>query len=118
MKRVGGIIEVKANGMVYSAKGAFTYNLGRHKRESVIGQDSVHGYKETPQPGFIEGATTDNADMSLEALVGLKDADVTLTLANGKIIALGEAYFTGDGTGNTEEGEIDVRFEGTAEEIR
>ena len=117
-KRVGGIIEVKANGTVYAAKGAFTYNLGRPKRNSVVGADRVHGYTETPQPGFIEGATTDSSEMSLEALVTIKDATVTLKLANDKIIVLREAVYVADGTGNTEEGEIGIRFEGNAEEIR
>lgn len=117
-KRVGGIIEVKANGGVLAAKGAFTYNLGRHKRTTILGHDTAHGYTETPQTGFIEGATTDNAELSLENLVTMKDVTVTLTLANGKIIVLRDAIFTGDGTGNTEEGEIDIRFEGKAEEVR
>lgn len=117
--RVGGIIEVKANGELYSAKGSFTYNLGKPKRDAVIGSDGVHGYKELPQSPFIEGAITDNEDLSLEGLVLLKDATVTLTLANGKVVVLREAYYSADGNVTTEEGEIAVRFDGmAADEVR
>jgi hypothetical protein len=117
--RVGGIIEFKANGELYSAKGSWTYNLGRPKREAVVGSDSVHGYKEMPQAPKIEGAITDRSDLDLSALLTLKDATVTLSLANGKIIVLRDAFFDGDGNATTEEGEIEVSFSGlSAEEVR
>lgn len=116
--RVGGIIHFQANGVPYQAKGNFTYNLGRPKREAVVGADAVHGYKETPQVAFVEGEITDQRDLDLHALVTLKDATVTLQLANEKVIALNDAWYAGEGTGNTEEGNIGVRFEGRdAEEI-
>lgn len=111
-KRVGGIIELKVDGKTHSAKGNFTYNIGRNKRESVIGADAVHGFKETPQASFIEGEITDSSTLSLEALVTLTDATVMLRLANGKLIVLRGAWFAGEGTGNTDEGNIGVRFEG------
>lgn len=59
MARVGGIIFIKANGTQYRAKGNFTYNLGRLKKEKVVGSDGVHGTKVVPQVPFIEGAITD-----------------------------------------------------------
>jgi len=115
-KRVGGIIELKIDGKIQSAKGNFTYNLGRPLRESVIGADTVHGYKETPQAAFIEGEITDREDLSLEELVTTTDATVYLRLANTKVIVLRNAWFAGEGTGNTEEGNIAVRFEGMSGE--
>ena len=114
--RVGGIIELKIDGAIYNAKGNFTYNLGRPMREGVIGADAVHGFKETPQVAFIEGEITDRADMSLDSLTGTTGATVYLRLANGKIIVLRDAWFAGEGTGNTEEGNIAVRFEGMSGE--
>ena len=119
MSRIGGKITVNANGQQYRAKGSWSYNLGIDKREGIAGSDSVHGYKETPVVPFIEGTITDSADLSMEALLKIKDATITLLLANGKLISLADAWFAGDGNGSTEEGEIDARFEGlTAEEIR
>lgn len=117
--RIGGIIALKVNGDIYFAKGNFTYNLGKPKREGVVGADTVHGYKETPQVPFVEGEITDRNELSLEDLVTLDDATITLELSNGKVITLSEAWYAGEGTGNTEEGNIACRFEGmSAEEVK
>jgi hypothetical protein len=117
MERIGGTISVKIDGEVLNALGNFTYNLGRPKREAKAGQDRVHGYTETPQVPFIEGEVTDRSAMDLAALVMFRGT-VFLELANGKSIVLNNAVQTGEGTGNTAEGNIGVRFEGeTAEEV-
>lgn len=117
-QRSAGLIKFKRNGVQERAKGNFTYNLGKPVRETIIGSDGNHGYKETPQPCFIEGEITDRADLVLADLVTADDQTVILELGNGKVIALSEAYFVGEGTGNTEEANIAVRFEGAeAEEI-
>ncbi|WP_338585874.1 phage tail tube protein [Pseudomonas sp. MAG733B] len=117
--RIGGIIAVKVNGDIYFAKGNWTYNLGKPKREGVVGADTVHGYKETPQVPFVEGEISDRNELSLEDLVTLDDATITLELSNGKVITLSEAWYAGEGTGNTEEGNIACRFEGmSAEEVK
>jgi Phage tail tube protein len=116
--RRGGLIQFAAGGVTFDAKGNFTYNLGSPKREAVVGADAVHGFKETPQVAFVEGEITDRGNLDLKALTLMDDATVTLNLANGKIIVLGGAWYAGEGTGNTDEGNIGVRFEGTrAEEI-
>lgn len=118
-QRRGGLIQFQVNGELYDAKGEFTYNLGRPKREPIIGADGVHGYKETPQVAFIEGAVTDRGALDLAKLTGIALATVTLELANGKVVVLRDAWYAGDGTGSTDEGNIDVRFEGVqGEEIR
>lgn len=62
--RVGGIIELRIDGATLSAKGNFTYNLGRTKREAAVGSDTAHGFKETPQACFIEGEVTDHPSMT------------------------------------------------------
>ena len=110
--RVCGKIFIKANGTQYKAKGSWTYNLGKDKREAVVGADSVHGFKAMPQVPFIEGTITDDSNLSLETLLDLTDATVILELANGKIISLNEAFWAADGNVSTEEGEIEARFEG------
>ena len=114
---VGGIIQLKVNGEVYKAKGSFSYNPGEAMREAVIGSDSVHGYKTTPQVAFIEGEITDSFELDLAQLVKITDATVTIELANGKTFALHDAYFAAEGTANTEEGNIGVRFEGIGDEV-
>jgi len=116
-RRIGGLIEFKVNGQIFSAKGSFSYNLGEPKRETIVGSDGIHGHKELPQVAMIEGVVTDNSDLDLRALLRTKDSTITLKLANDKMITLKDAIFTADGNVTTEEGEIECRFEGfTADE--
>jgi hypothetical protein len=117
--RVGGIIEIKVDGVLYAAKGSFTYNMGANKREAVVGADVVHGYKEMPQAAKLEGALTDRSDMDVKTILNLKGVTATLSLANGKIIVFKDAWYSGDGNITTEEGEIELKMEAiSAEEIR
>lgn len=111
-QRRGGIIQVQVNGVVYDAKGDFTYNPGSPKREALIGRDGVHGFTETVQAPFIEGEFTDSVNLDLKALTKTESATVTLALANGKTFVLRDAWYAADGDVNTGEGNIQVRFEG------
>lgn len=110
MQRVGGIIQVQTGGVIQDAKGEFTFNLGAPLVEPVVGQDSVHGYKETPQPAYIEGSITDRGTLDVKALVTAKNVTVTVKLANGKTVVLRNGVFAGDGNVTTGEGEIAVRW--------
>jgi hypothetical protein len=117
MRRSGNIF-FSVDGERFDAKGNFSYNLGSPKREAIVGADGVHGYKETTQVPFIEGEITDRGDLSLGRLTTMTGVTVTLELANGKTIALRDAWFAGEGTGSSEEAAIPVRFEGlSGEEI-
>lgn len=109
--RRAGTIFFKVGGRQLDAKGNFTYNLGNPKREAIIGADGVHGYKETVQTAFIEGEITDSADLKLADLTNIDSETITLELGNGKTVVLSQAWFAGEGTGNTEEANISVRFE-------
>lgn len=116
--RRGGIIYLKVNGEIYDAKGSFSYNLGKPKNEAILGADGVHGYKSTPQVPFIEGEVTDRPSLDLASVCETDEATITLELANGKVITLRDAWYAGEGTGNTEEGNIAVRYEGlSADEV-
>lgn len=111
-QRRAGTISLKTDGEIQDAKGNFTYGYGYPKREAIPGADRIHGYKETPQVAFIEGAITDRGNLDVGKLVSAKDLTVTLDLANGKTLVLRDGWFAGDGTGSTEEAEIPVRWEG------
>lgn len=117
-QRRSGIIQLQINGAIFDAKGNFSYNIGRPKREAIVGADKVHGYKEMPQVGFIEGEVTDSQTLDMEVLVTAANAQVTLQLANGKVIVLRDAWYAAEGTGNSEDGNLQFRFEGSGEEVR
>ena len=117
-KRRAGTLFFRVNGETLDAKGSFSYNLGRPKRETIVGSDITHGYKEMPQEAFIEGEITDKGSLDLNQLVTMSDVTVTLELANGKVIVLRDAWFSGEGTVNTDEANIAVKFSGiSAEEL-
>lgn len=118
-QRRAGILYLKINGTLMDAKGNFTYNLGRGKREAIIGATKVTGYKEMPQAAFIEGELTDSRNLDLNALLNLDDATATVELANGKVIVLRNAWYAGEGNVQTEEGNIQFRVEAErGEEVR
>lgn len=117
-QRRAGLIQVQVNGEILDAKGSWSYGLGRPKREAMVGADGIHGYKETPQVAFVEGAITDRGSLDVATLATGRDLTVTLSLSNGKVIVLRDAWFAGEATASTEEAEIPVRWEGAnAEEI-
>src|SRR4051812_46309000 len=110
-QRKGGIVTLSINGERQDVKGAVDYNPGRPKRDAVVGQDTVHGFKEVPQVALAECTLTDRGSLDLVALVELDNATIVIELSNGKTFVLRQAWFAGDGTANSEEGEIKVRFE-------
>lgn len=117
--RRAGTLFFKVDGTQHDAKGSFTYNLGAPKRDAIVGADAIHGYKEVPQVPFIEGEITDRSDLDLSALLNLDGVTVTLELANGKVILLRDAWYAGEGNVETEESNIQVRFEGLGgEEVK
>lgn len=111
--RVGGTIFFKSNGKQFSVAGEFTYNLGKVKRDAVVGHDGVHGFKELPQAPMMNGQFTDNYDMDLENdLLNITDETLTLELNNGKTIVMRNGFYTGSGDVTTEEGKIVAEFSG------
>lgn len=111
MQRIGGYVSLKVNGVQKRAFGKFTYNLGLPKRTSVPGPDGIHGYKEMPQPAYIEGELIDDGSLNITQLVSGSGDTVTLELGNGKMIMLVSAAYTGDGVGESEDGNIKVRWD-------
>lgn len=119
--RVGGIIQLKVNGEYLNAKGNFTYGYGKETRTTIKGSDKIHGYTSEVGVPFIEGEITDDGELSMDTIASIIDGTVTLELGNGKIFALYSAWSVNpDGiSGQTEEGNIGIRFEGkSAKEVR
>lgn len=107
-----GLIEFKVDGEILSAKGSFQYNLGAPKLSAILGSDRPHGYKEEAQVPYIEGEITLRGALTLRKLTSIRDATVSLKHADGRLFMLYNAWYAGEGTGNTEESNVGVRFEG------
>lgn len=107
-----GKFNLRVDGALMEAYGNFTYGPSFDQAEEIPGIGRLNGFKETYKPGFIEGEITDNISLDLTALVNTRDATVTLELRNGKTFTLQEASYTGDGTVQTENANIKVKFTG------
>ena len=116
-QRIGGIVYIRVNGELLQAKGAFSYNLGAPKREALMSTTGVAGFMEKPQVPYIEGEIYHTANLDLPALQRIVDATITCELANGQTVVLKEGWYAADGTGNSEEGGVEARFEGTSAEL-
>ncbi len=116
--KISGTIELKIDGETYLAKGSFTYGLGKAMRETILGHDKVHGFKELPSIPFIEGEITDDGSFRMDRLGNVTNSTITLSLGNAKIMVLRNAWITNsDGlTGSSEESNVSVRFEGKSME--
>lgn len=121
-KKLGGTVNLKVNGDIYKAKGSFNYSLGLEKKEAVLGVDGVHGYKSSKQVPMIEGEITITPKVNIKNLLSIGEEDnvtVTLDLNQGSVIVLRNAWINTEGTIETEESKMSVKFEGIqAEQIR
>lgn len=114
-QRIGGPVEIQVGGVRLSVKAGTSYNLGVPKRSSVMGSKQMEGYKEEPQPAFVEFVITDKRTTDVKALQKMEDVTLTMTVPNGKTILLHNAFHAGEGTITTDEGEIASRFESARE---
>lgn len=110
--RLAGVCYVTIDGANYMAAGDFAYKVSGVKRETLIGQDGVHGYKETPIPGAISGTLRDSGGLSLADINGLTSATVVLELANGKTVIGRNMWTVDDQENKTSEGTVDIKLEG------
>jgi len=110
--RRGGIVFLSINGQGYDVKGPIDITYDSPVRTAIVGQDGVHGYKEMPRAAKFKGKLTDRGDLDLKALFTAKDVTAVGRLANGKTVTLRDAFYSGEATSNTEEGEVDIELTG------
>ena len=110
--RVAGIAYLSVDGIPYALKGELEYSPSIVKRETVTGQDRVHGMKEMPVSPHISGTLRDMNGLSLAALNAMNNNTVTLQLANGKLIVGRNMWTVEDQTSKTEDGTVEVKWEG------
>lgn len=110
--RLAGIAYVMVDGTNYMLSGELTYSVSEISRETLLGQDRVHGYSEKPYAGFISGTFRDAGGLTVADFNGMTNVTVTLNLANGKTI-IGRNMWTVDAQEvKTQEGTFDVKWEG------
>jgi hypothetical protein len=111
-QRLAGIAYISVDGTTYMLSGELSYSPANIKRETLAGQDQVHGYSETPRAPFIAGTFRDAGSLTVNDFNNMTNVTVALELANGKMVT-GKGMWTTDAQEvKTQEGTFEVRFEG------
>lgn len=109
--RIGGITALDIDGAKVSVRGNASINLGQPKREGVAGLSGVDGYTEKPQVPGGSCEITDVRDVSIkDTILNMTSSTITFTFANGKEYFFEEAFYTGDGSIESEEGKLNFEF--------
>jgi hypothetical protein len=112
--RLAGTANITVDGVTYMAAGDWAYSPSSVSRESLVGQDTVHGYSEKPVAPHINGTIRDSGGLSVASLNAITNSTVILELANGKIIIGRNMWTVETQESKTTDGTIEVRFEGPA----
>ena len=112
MNRLAGTAYITVDGNSFSIAGEGTYRPSAPSRETVKGQDAVHGYKEMPEAGRISWRGRVTAGVPVSVL-DLTDCTVVLVSAAGATVIGQNMFRVGEPIEvNTEEGTFEAAFEG------
>ncbi len=109
---LAGTATISIDGQTYLLVGELTWRVASVSRETLVGMDGPHGFKETPIPGFISATLRDANNITVADLNAMTNVTVVCSLANGKTI-IGRNMWTVDAQEvKSAEGTFEVRFEG------
>ncbi len=110
--RLAGTAYVTVNGITIMVAGDFKYSPADFKRESLIGMDGVHGYKESYTTPYISCKVRDSGGTSVKDFNNQTNVSLVVELANGKTI-IGSGMWTVETQEvDSNEATFDVRWEG------
>jgi hypothetical protein len=115
-KRLAGIAYLKVDGETYLLSGDLAYSVSTVKRETKTGQDTVHGFSETPVPGWISMTVRDSGKLSLADINAMVNITVTAELANDKVILGRNMWSVDTQEVKTAEGTFELKFESASVE--
>jgi hypothetical protein len=110
-RRLAGVAYFTVDGVSCMLAGDFSYSPAQVKRETISGMDGVHGYKETPIPGFISATLRDAGSLSVAAFNAMTNVTVMIELANGKIVTARNAWTVDSQEVKGADSTFDVKFE-------
>lgn len=110
--RLAGTAYLSVDGVTYMLAGDFEYSPVTSTRETLVGQDGVHGYSEKPMQSHISATLRDSGGLSVAALNAMTNVTVVAELANGKTI-IGRNMWTVDAqSSKTADATVEVKWEG------
>lgn len=109
--RIAGVAYLTVDGNTYLLRGELSYRVSKVKRDTITGQDRVHGFSELPLPGQIKCKLTDSGKFSVADINAMSNVTVTCELANGKTIVGKEMWTVDSQDVDTTEASFDVVWE-------
>lgn len=110
--RLAGLCYLTIDGQSYMLEGAAKYSVAPVKRETLGGQDHIHGFKEMPLAPFMSFTMRNAQGLSVAQLNSLTNSTVVFQLANGKMVVGANMWTVDAQEVDTEDGKIEVKFEG------
>lgn len=109
---LAGIASLTIDGVNYLVAGDLKYQVSGRKRETLEGQDSIHGYSEKPRAGKISMSLRDTGGLTVADIQAITNSTIVAELANGKTIVGRSMWNVEDQDVDTTEGKFDAVFEG------
>ncbi|MDB5853292.1 MAG: phage tail protein [Herminiimonas sp.] len=109
--RLAGVAYVTVDGQSYMLAGDLGYSPSKISRETLVGQDRVHGYSEKPHAGYISGTFRDAGGLTVAAFNAMTNVTVVAELANGKTVILRNGWTIEAQEVKTSEGTFEVKWE-------
>lgn len=110
--RLAGEAEVTVDGQTYMIAGDFKYSPASVTRETLPGQDRIHGYKEMPRAPFISCSVRDAGTLTVADINAQTDVTISAVLSNGKQI-IGRGMWTVEAQEvDTQDAKFEVKWEG------
>ena len=110
--RLAGIASIAVGGVTYLLSGELGYTPSTVKRETLAGQDQVHGYSEMPVAPAIYGTLRDQGSLTVHDFNAMTSVNISVQLANGKVITGSNMWCVNVQEVKTTDGTFEVRFEG------
>ncbi|EOX5557261.1 phage tail tube protein [Yersinia enterocolitica] len=110
--RLAGTAYVTVDGITVMVAGQFKYSPSKVKRETVMGMDGIHGYKETVAAPSISCTIRDSGGVSISDFNDQTNVNIVCELANGKTIIGSGMWSVSTLLVDSTEGTVDVSWEG------
>src|SRR6516225_7019226 len=110
--RLAGIANISVDGQNYMLAADLAYSPGSVARETLIGQDRIHGFSEKPRAPFISASFRDADTLTVNDINNMDNVTVTLELANGKTVVGRNMWTVEAQEVKTPEATFEVKFEG------
>lgn len=112
--RIAGTAFLSVDGQTLPLAGEFEYCPSTVGRKPLPGMDGIHGYSESPIPGWIKGTIRDAGGLKISDLNDMTGVTVVCVLANGKTVTGRNMWTNGEEgqSGKSTEATIEVEWYG------